>query len=343
MLQLSLFIFFLLNCYEYTRSQTFFDKKYLIANLDQKYKKKEPMTTDEIHSYALLKQVYRGEQTQYAQLFWIANFIMASFVTPLIELHVKPFMQKILIKKEFKEKLNRKKSNINFNSIIGYESVKKILKPVIANLKNQKKFKKLEKIDGLLFHGPPGCGKTYFVNALANEIDIPIISVLIKDLIQEGGFITNKIDLLFEVLVNYSSHYGPVILFLDEIDFLISNREDQTEINPNAKLVLQNLLNKLDGDKELKGILVVACTNYIDKIDPALLRAGRMGDVIEIKKPSIEDIIEFIKVKSKKRSIVFSDEKILELANSLLGSSVTDVIKKLKIVLDDNIIKNVNK
>ena len=133
-----LIILLLLNNYS-NLNALFSSEKYLIANLDQKYKKKEPMTMEEINSYALLKQVDRGEQTLYVQFFWIANFIMASFVTPLIQLHVKPFMQKILIKKEFKEKLNRKKSNINFNSIIGYESVKKNIKASYCKFEKSKK------------------------------------------------------------------------------------------------------------------------------------------------------------------------------------------------------------
>lgn len=316
------------------------EKKYFQSDLDQKYNQNIPMTLEEIHSYCLLRGLRNQEISRQAQAFWIINFIGMNILGPLFKYYMIPFFSDIITKYKFKKILNTKKSNINFNSVVGYESVKTTLKPIIENLKNQKKFKKLEKIDGLLLYGPPGCGKTHFVKALANEIGIPIISILIKDLIEEGGLITHKIDLLFEVLVNYTSHSGPVILFLDEIDFLMGNREGKEKIDQNIKLVLQNFLDKLDGEKELKGIFVVGCTNFKDQLDPALLRSGRMGTLIEIKQPAIEDIIELIKVKTKQSSIIFSDKEITILADTFIGLSVTEIIKQLRIIIDN---KKLNK
>jgi SpoVK/Ycf46/Vps4 family AAA+-type ATPase len=318
-------------------------EKYLINNLAFKYRENIPMTFEEINSYAALKNLEIQQKSFIQNLniqkqnSMVNTMFLGGVLLDILRRtathFLLPYLEKIKTKMEFKQKFNVEKTNVNFNNIVGYESVKKQLRPIIENLKNQKRFKKLKKTDGILFYGSPGCGKTYFVKALVNEIGIPIVSILIKDLIEKGGLITQKIDWLFEVLRDYTYKSGPVILFLDEIDFLMPNREDKDKIEQNFKLVLQSFLDQLDGDKELKGICIVACTNYKDNIDSALLRSGRIGTHIEIKKPDIEDILGLIKMEKKKENVFFTDEEIVKLANNFLGLSVTDVIKQFRIIM----------
>jgi SpoVK/Ycf46/Vps4 family AAA+-type ATPase len=303
---------------------------YSIAELEKKYQQEQPMTCDEIQYYSFYKSIRSQDTNYYTQLFWMANFIGMNVLPVIIKKYISPYVDIIVTKQQFKKKI-KKKTGITFGHIAGYEETKMALEPLIQNIKNQKKIKKLEKIDGVLLYGPPGCGKTYFVKALAHEMGVPIVSVLMKDLINEEGLIVNKIDLLFEVLYELTLETGPLILFLDEIDFLIGNRSNQN-IEQNCKLVLQNFLDKLDGEKKLKGICIVGCTNYRENIDVALLRPGRLGINIEINRPTLKDIISIITLYGKKYNIVFAnEEEIFTLANTFVGLTVSEIIKKLQL------------
>jgi SpoVK/Ycf46/Vps4 family AAA+-type ATPase len=306
-------------------------KVYKIDDLIQKYQNNEPMTCEEIQFYIFHRGVRMQQQDSFSQFFWMGNFVAMNIIGPLVTKYFYPYINTILTKRAFKKKIKIKKNFINFSNIAGYESVKIILQPIIENIKNQKKLKKLEKIDGILFYGEPGCGKTYFVKALASQMDIPVVSIFMKDLIDESGLVTDKIDILFESLKEITDEgREPVILFLDEIDFLIANRNNE-KIEQNIKLILQNFLDKLDGSEELKGICVIGCTNYKEKLDPAVLRSGRIGTLIEINKPIREDIIALITMYSKKFKIDLFDEKEIErLADSFIGLSVSDIIKEIK-------------
>jgi AAA+ superfamily predicted ATPase len=193
-------------------------------------------------------------------------------------------------------------------------------------MKEQKATRRYQKNDGIIFYGPSGCGKTNFVKTMAYEAGIPVLTILAKDLINEKGTVIN-LDLVFKVVQDYVAQVGPCILFFEELDFLVGNREIQ-QLDQNAKLVLQNFLDKLGGDARVKGLFIVACTNHKENIDSELFRPGRFGIHIEVDRPTREDIILFCDAFEKKKNIIISQKD--ELVNQCIGMSVSEVLQKLE-------------
>lgn len=145
----------------------------------------------------------------------------------------------------------------------------------------------------------------------------------------DKGLFVN-LDLLFEVLKDIIAKKGPCILFFEEFDFLVGNRANE-KLDQNTKLILQNFLDKLGGESALKGLFIIACTNYKENIDEALLRPGRFGNHIEIGRPSMEDISSLVDLYSKKFNINFENQDTqLLFINESLGLTVSEIIKKLK-------------
>jgi AAA+ superfamily predicted ATPase len=108
--------------------------------------------------------------------------------------------------------------------IIGYEKEKAICLKIIQTIQEAKKIKNAQKKAGILFFGPPGCGKTNFVKTIAAEANVPMLSISMQDLINERGMITNNLHIAFNVIKEYRKKNGPCIIFFDEFDFLIGNR-----------------------------------------------------------------------------------------------------------------------
>jgi ATP-dependent Zn protease len=256
-------------------------------------------------------------------------YALVGVASPLINTYFSPYIKNLVAKKIFHAGLQPKKTAINFDDIAGYQEIKRKLKTVIKKLKKQKHTKQYEKMDGILFHGDPGNGKTYFAQALANEAGVDMYCIKATDLVNEQGQVENRVDLLFEQINTLVLKHGPCILFLDEVDFILKNRE-KGNLTQNEQLLLQAFLNKLDGEIALKGVLVICNTNYYDAIDQALLRPGRIGEDIEFTNPTENEIIELINLYAKKFNInCLDDSTIMYLAKRAVGMSVSKIIKFL--------------
>lgn len=178
--------------------------------------------------------------------------------------------------------------SITFDSVIGYKEIKNILSRDIKLLQCK------EKLNGILFYGPPGNGKTNFVIALGKEAGVPVILVDVNNLIAKPEYLLDNVQTVFKK----AKEIGPCILFIDEIDLLLKNRE-RVRLSDNQEKILSIFLQRLDGlyNDENKGILVVGCTNNIDYIDSAIHRHGRLGKKIFIDCPTENDIEELFEKK----------------------------------------------
>ena len=253
-----------------------------------------------------------------------------SLFKPLFE----PFVHKYLKKFIFKNSIQPEVTSVTFNNIAGYGTIKKQLNIIIKKLQKMKKQRKLEKIDGLLFYGDPGCGKTFFAQALANEANVAFFNIKASDLINEEGLIGDRIQLLFEKIRFYTEDYGPCILLIDEIDFLITNRNNG-KLDNNEKIILQDFLSSLDGTKILNGVLVIGSTNYKNSIDIALLRNGRLGNHIEFSLPTLNDIKEIVITISKKMNLSINHSFSIDIfCEELLGKNITSIIQSLENIKD---------
>jgi SpoVK/Ycf46/Vps4 family AAA+-type ATPase len=267
-------------------------------------------------------------------LKFIALAIFIQNVYSLCKPFIEPYIQKHIAKFIFKNTIQTEQNNINFNNIAGYTGIKKELKPVINKIKKQKKSGVLEKMDGILFYGAPGCGKTLFAESIANEAGIGFFNIKASDLINEDGNIGDRIKLLFEKIYAYTQNTGPCVLFVDEIDLLAPNR-GMGKLDNNEKIVLQDLLCLLDGSKSLKGVLIIANTNFINAIDVALLRHGRLGTHIEFKLPTINDIEQICLLEIKKLKLELDmNYNITEFAKKFLGKNVAHIIQSISDIKD---------
>ena len=123
---------------------------------------------------------------------------------------------------------------------------------------------------GYLFHGPPGCGKSSFIMALAGELDYSICLLNLS----ERGLSDDRLNHLLSTAPQQS------IVLLEDVDAAFSNREEskavKTAYEGLSRLTLSGLLNALDGVASAEGRIVVMTTNYIERLDKALIRPGRV-------------------------------------------------------------------
>ena len=150
--------------------------------------------------------------------------------------------------------------------------------------------------NGILFYGPPGCGKTFIARKLAEILEFEFIEVKPGDLASVYIHGTQKkIKDLFEE----ARDKAPTLIFLDELDALVPNREDGFISHHHSTEVSEFLVHLNECSKFR--ILVIGATNLPDKIDPAILRPGRMDKKIFIGPPDIEARVELLKLYMKDR------------------------------------------
>lgn len=258
-------------------------------------------------------------------MFWIAVWLGNYFIN-IFNRFAYPYGLYVFKKYKLKKSINFIKDEKTISKIIGYKNIVESLKPLIDMMKKQKETKSYTKNDGILFFGPPGCGKTNLVKTISYEAGIPMLTILAKDLITDRGTVGN-LDMIFEVVGDYIARSGSCILFFDKLDFLVGNRENQ-QLDQNTKLILQSLLDKLGNDFGLKGLFIIACTNHKENIDQALLRPGRFGIHIAVDRPTREDIRLFCDAYEKKHNITIAQKD--KLINQCMGMTVSEVLQKLR-------------
>ena len=175
---------------------------------------------------------------------------------------------------------------------------------------------------GVLLYGPPGTGKTLLAKAVANSTDATFLRVVGSEFVQkyigEGARLVRE---LFEMAKNKA----PAIIFIDELDAIGTRRLDgATSGDREVQRTLMQLLAEMDGFDARGEVKLIAATNRLDMLDPALLRPGRFDRVIEIPMPSIDALLSILKIHSQGMSL--DDEIDLRFIAGLAeGSSGADI------------------
>ena len=174
-----------------------------------------------------------------------------------------------------------------FECVAGMTSLKQqLIADIINPLKHPENFKKFKVSipNGIILYGPPGCGKTFIVRKLAEELDYDFFEVKHSDL--ATPFIhgsVNNIGKAFEI----AKQNAPAVLFFDEISALVPDRRNLQESSSHKEEEISEFLMQLNDAADNK-ILVVGATNYIERIDHAILRPGRFDKKIYVSPPDFE-------------------------------------------------------
>lgn len=234
-------------------------------------------------------------------------------------------------KKSFKKPESKKTDSEpkGFACVAGMRELKDILdKDVIHPLKTPEKFKKfnVSTPNGILLFGPPGCGKTFIVRKLAEEIDYNFQEFSPSSIGSKYAHeTTGNIAKIFQEAKNNA----PTILFFDEIEALVTKRESLGESSSYRQEEINEFLSKLNDASKL-GILVVGATNQPDLIDSAIMRSGRMDKRIYIGPPDTEARIELFRTKLAKsaHSKNLNYEKLAEMTNNYSSSDISMIVEE---------------
>lgn len=189
--------------------------------------------------------------------------------------------------------------NINFEDVAGVDEAKEDLQEVVEFLEDPTKFERLGgKIPkGVLLVGPPGTGKTLLAKAVAGEAGVPFFHLSGSDFVEMFvGVGASRVRDMFE----QAKKNAPCIIFIDEIDAVGRNRNSgMNGGNDEREQTLNALLVEMDGFNDNEGIIIIAATNRVDVLDPAILRPGRFDRQITVSNPDITGREKILKVHSR--------------------------------------------
>jgi transitional endoplasmic reticulum ATPase len=212
-----------------------------------------------------------------------------------------------------------------FDCIAGMKMLKEtLIAEVINPLRDPERFKKFKVSipNGMILYGPPGCGKTFIVRKLAEELGYNFFEVKHSDL--ATPYIHGSVGNIGKVFAK-AQDQAPAIIFFDEISGLVPNRQNLQGEGSHKEEEVNEFLMQLN-DASDNGLLVVGATNYIDRIDPAILRPGRMDKKIYVSPPDFEARKELFKLGLTGRPHD-KDMDFIKLAEETEGYTAADIIE----------------
>ncbi len=223
------------------------------------------------------------------------------------------------------EPISPSHSDIRFKDVGGIADVKEELEEIIDFLRAPKKYKnfgaKMPK--GVLLVGPPGVGKTMIAKAVAGEANVPFYYQSGASFVQiYVGMGAKRVRELFV----QAKRNAPSIIFIDEIDAVGrvrgGNRNDEREAT------LNQLLTEMDGFEDSSGVVVVAATNKIDVLDPALLRAGRFDRRVFVDLPTLDERAAILDKYFEKMIHEVDTKEIAKMTIGFNGASLATLVNE---------------
>lgn len=215
-------------------------------------------------------------------------------------------------------------NKVNFGKVAGLEEEKEELAEVVDFLKNPQKYTSVgARIPkGILLVGPPGTGKTLLAKAVAGEAGVPFFSISGSDFVEMFvGVGASRVRDLFEE----GKKHAPCIIFIDEIDAVARRRgTGMGGGHDEREQTLNQLLVEMDGFGVNEGIIVMAATNRVDILDPAILRPGRFDRKVGVGTPDVKGREEILIVHSKGKPLG-EDVDLKRVAQTTAGFTGADL------------------
>ena len=213
---------------------------------------------------------------------------------------------------------------ITLKDVAGLKEEKEELEEIVEFLKNPGKFTKVgaRVPKGVLLEGPPGTGKTMLAKAIAGEANVPFFSISGSDFVEMFvGVGASRVRDLFE---NAKKNH-PCIIFIDEIDAVARQRgTGMGGGHDEREQTLNQLLVEMDGFGVNEGIIVMAATNRVDILDPAILRPGRFDRKVGVGRPDIKGREEILHVHAKDKPLG-EDVDLKQIAQTTAGFTGADL------------------
>ena len=215
-------------------------------------------------------------------------------------------------------------SNINFKNVAGLMEEKEDLEEMVDFLRNPQKYTSVgARIPkGVILVGPPGTGKTLLAKAVAGEAGVPFFSISGSDFVEMFvGVGASRVRDLFED----AKKNAPCIVFIDEIDAVARRRgSGMGGGHDEREQTLNQLLVEMDGFGVNEGSIVMAATNRVDILDPAILRPGRFDRKVMVGRPDVKGRQEILQVHSKSKPLG-EDVDLLRVAKTTSGFTGADL------------------
>ncbi|KAH9740028.1 cell division control protein 48 [Citrus sinensis] len=237
--------------------------------------------------------------------------------------------------------------NVSWEDIGGLETVKRELQETVQYpVEHPEKFEKfgLSPSKGVLFYGPPGCGKTLLAKAIANECQANFVSVKGPELLTMWF---GESEANVREIFDKARQSAPCVLFFDELDSIATQRGASVgDAGGAADRVLNQLLTEMDGMNAKKTVFIIGATNRPDVIDPALLRPGRLDQLIYIPLPDEASRLQIFKACLRK-SPISPDVDLSALArytHGFSGADITEICQRAcKYAIRENIEKDIER
>ena len=213
---------------------------------------------------------------------------------------------------------------VTFKDVAGLQEEKEDLEEVVDFLKSPQKYTKVgARIPkGVILVGPPGTGKTLLAKAVAGEAGVPFFSISGSDFVEMFvGVGASRVRDLFEE----GKRHAPCIIFIDEIDAVARQRgTGMGGGHDEREQTLNQLLVEMDGFGVNEGIIVMAATNRVDILDPAILRPGRFDRKVAVGRPDIKGREEILRVHAKDKPLG-EDVDLAQIAQTTAGFTGADL------------------
>ncbi len=224
--------------------------------------------------------------------------------------------------------------NVRFKDVAGIDETREELQDIVSFLKDKGQYREMgaRMPRGVLLVGDPGTGKTLLAKAIAGEAGVPFFSTAGSEFVEMFvGVGASRVRSLFKK----ARSKAPCIIFIDEIDAAGRKRnssggggemeQDQT---------LNQLLVEMDGFTGAEGIIVLAATNRVDVLDPALTRSGRFDRHVTVPRPDVKGRLEILKIHVDGRRIA-ADVNLMDIAKStpgLVGADLASIVNEAAIL-----------